>query len=208
MAAPTLTRAEQQRITRDRLLRTAGELFVAEGFDTTAVNRIATHAGYTRGAVSANFTGKAEMGAAVLDELYRHMTERMRIVRVTTVDHLVATVTTWGYLAATRPGWIQLELSLTASSAATRSFPLARLITALGGWLTCAAEDIGVQSHEGEETAYVLMSMLAGLVARHPDPAHITTALVRQRVELVLFKTFTSRQFDRRSAAADKRRPC
>ena len=201
LAVPSLARTER-RSTRDRLLRSASELFLAEGFGPTSLERIATHAGYTRGVVSANFAGKAEIGAAVLDELYRHATERMRFVRITTVDQLVTTVTTWGYLAVTRPGWIQLELSLAGDKASTRSIPLARLITALGGWFTGAAQDIGVQTADGEEIAYLLMSMLAGLIAQHREPTDITPALVRQRVELVLSGTFISRDHGRCTAAA------
>lgn len=67
------------------------------------------------------------------DELYRHLTERMHTVRITTADHLVDIVTTWGYLAVTRPGWIRLELSLAGSNAPTGSVPLARVIAALVG---------------------------------------------------------------------------
>jgi AcrR family transcriptional regulator len=191
----------QQQITRDRLLRSAGQLFMADGFHTTSVDRIATHAGYSRGAVFGNFGGKAEMGAAVLDEMYRHVTDRMRFVRVRTVEQLISTVTTWGYLAVSRPGWIRLELSLAGPSAPTRSVPLARLISALGGWFTCAAEDIGVQAADGEETAYVLMSTLAGLLTSYPDPTDITTGLVRQRVELVVLNTFIPQQLNGAAAA-------
>src|SRR5881628_2175977 len=62
MAPSPRSRCEQQQITRERLLRSAGELFFAKGFDTVSVDRIAAHAGYTRGAVFGNFTGKAAMG--------------------------------------------------------------------------------------------------------------------------------------------------
>ncbi|WP_084497328.1 TetR/AcrR family transcriptional regulator [Nocardia amamiensis] len=189
MAEPPCSQPQQQ-ITRDRLLRSAGQLFMAEGFHTTSVDRIAAHAGYSRGAVFGTFNGKAEMGAAVLDEMYRHVTDCMRFVRVRTVEQLVSTVTTWGYLAVSRPGWIRLELSLAGPSAPARSVPLTRLISALGGWFTCAAEDIGVPATDGEEAAYVLMSTLAGLLTNYPDPTDITTGLVRQRVELVVLNTF------------------
>lgn len=189
MAALPRLRPDQQ-TTRHRLLRSASELFMTKGFHTTSVDRIAAHAGYSRGAVLESFSGKAEIGAAVLDEMYRHVTDRMRLVRVTTVEQLVSTVTTWGYLAVSRPGWIRLELSLAGPSAPTRSVPLAQLISALGVWFSRAAEDIGVQAADGEETAHVLMSMLAGLLNSHPDSNDITTGLVRQRVELVLLNTF------------------
>ncbi|OBA44154.1 MULTISPECIES: TetR/AcrR family transcriptional regulator [Nocardia] len=190
----------EKRNTRDRVLRSASELFMTEGFDTTSVDRIAAHAGYSRSAVFGSFSGKAQIGAAVLDEMYRYVTDRMRLVRVTTVEQLISTLTTWGYLAVSRPGWIRLELSLAGPSAPNRSVPLARLMSALGGWITRAAEDIGVQAADGEETAYVLMSTLAGLLTGHPDPTDITTGLVRQRVEIVL-NTFIPHQLNGATAA-------
>jgi hypothetical protein len=140
------------------------------------------------------------MGSVVLDELYRHAIRRMRTVRITTIDQLVDTVTTWGYLAATRPGGIRLELSLAGDAAPARSVPLERLITALGGWLSCAAEDIGVRTTCGRLAADVLMSMLAGLIVRYPDPTDLTATLVRHRVELILLETFIPRPPDRDGA--------
>lgn len=44
-------------------------------------------------------------------------------------------------------------------------------------------------SADGEEAAYVLMSMLADIITQHPDSVDITAALVRQHVELALFNS-------------------
>lgn len=66
VVAARRSRGEQQQITRDRILRSAGELFLVRGFDTISIDRIAAHAGYTHGAVSGNVTGgKTGVGAAV-----------------------------------------------------------------------------------------------------------------------------------------------
>jgi AcrR family transcriptional regulator len=63
-------RAEQQAITRDRLLDAAAELFAVHGFNGTSVALIASRAGVTTGAIYSNFSGKNDLFAAVVE---RHM---------------------------------------------------------------------------------------------------------------------------------------
>ncbi|RZQ66042.1 TetR/AcrR family transcriptional regulator [Amycolatopsis suaedae] len=62
-----LTRKESAARTRDELLDAAEEVFAEHGFGQTSLEQIARHAGYTRGAVYRNFTGKDELFLAVLD---------------------------------------------------------------------------------------------------------------------------------------------
>lgn len=69
-----LTRSEQQRRTRDRLLAAAAEVFTEHGFGGASLDTIATRAGYTRGAVYSNFADKSALLRAVFDqgaELFR-----------------------------------------------------------------------------------------------------------------------------------------
>ena len=61
-----LSRAESQARTREALIRAAGEVFVERGFAGSSVERIAERAGFTRGAFYANFSGKEELFAEVL----------------------------------------------------------------------------------------------------------------------------------------------
>ena len=69
-----LTRSEQQRRTRERLLAAAAEVFAEHGFGGASLDAIANRAGYTRGAVYSNFTDKTELLLALFDqgaELFR-----------------------------------------------------------------------------------------------------------------------------------------
>lgn len=60
-------RAQQQARTREELLDAAVEVFGAAGFDRASVDAIAKTAGYTKGAVYANFASKEELFLAMID---------------------------------------------------------------------------------------------------------------------------------------------
>ena len=62
-----LSRVEQQRQTRERVLEAADELFVEHGFHATSVDGVAAEAGYTRGAVYSNFESKEDLFFAVYE---------------------------------------------------------------------------------------------------------------------------------------------
>jgi TetR/AcrR family transcriptional repressor of nem operon len=55
--------------TRERILRTAFEEFYRHGYQGGSLNRIVEEAGLTKGAVFHHFTGKQELGYAVVDEV-------------------------------------------------------------------------------------------------------------------------------------------
>ncbi|MGY1943917.1 TetR/AcrR family transcriptional regulator [Nocardia asiatica] len=204
---PVPTRAEQQRRTRERLVQVVVELFFVGGFDSTSLEAIAARAGYTYGADFSNFASKAEVGAAVLDEVYRGVIERLDLVRVDTVDRLISVVSTWAFLAATRSAWIELEFSLTPTvPAPKRAIPLTQLVTALGEWLATTAERIGARSTDYEVTVSLLVCVLVGLVTKHPEPDEITIPMVRRYVELALVDIIGPRQPD--PPPAPERSPC
>lgn len=76
----TSLRAEQQGLTRNRLLDAAASLFATHGFSGTSVAMIAEHAGASTGAIYSNFSGKEDLFAAVVErhmarqaEEYRHL---------------------------------------------------------------------------------------------------------------------------------------
>lgn len=62
-----LSRTESVARTRARLLDAAEEVFAERGFGGTTLEQIAERAGYTRGAVYANFASKDDLFLAVLD---------------------------------------------------------------------------------------------------------------------------------------------
>ncbi|MFI7600846.1 TetR family transcriptional regulator [Actinoplanes sp. NPDC049681] len=64
--AERLTRAQQQERTRERLLDSAETLFGDRGIHRTTLDDIAAAAGLTKGAIYANFGGKTDLIAALL----------------------------------------------------------------------------------------------------------------------------------------------
>lgn len=71
-----MTRAESVARTRELLLAAAEEVFAEQGFAAASVDGIAERAGFSRGAVYANFDGKEELFLAVFErQLERQMDE-------------------------------------------------------------------------------------------------------------------------------------
>lgn len=71
-----MTRAESAARTRELLLTAAEEVFAEQGFAAASVDGIAERAGFSRGAVYANFNGKEELFLAVFErQLERQMDE-------------------------------------------------------------------------------------------------------------------------------------
>jgi AcrR family transcriptional regulator len=63
-----ITRKESQANTRRRLIEAAKAAFREHGFHRTSADAVAADAGFTRGALYANFDGKEGLFLAVLDE--------------------------------------------------------------------------------------------------------------------------------------------
>lgn len=76
-----LSREESQEITRAKLLAAARALFAQNGYGMTSLDRIAEEAGFSKGAVYSNFSGKEDLFLAVLEEQGK-----------TTLDELVDTL--------------------------------------------------------------------------------------------------------------------
>jgi AcrR family transcriptional regulator len=68
-----LTRAEQQRRTREALVASARTVFAREGFHGATLETVARAAGLSKGAVYSNFDGKAALFLAVLDADLAHI---------------------------------------------------------------------------------------------------------------------------------------
>jgi AcrR family transcriptional regulator len=108
-----LTRAEQARQTRQRILDTAGRLFAEQGYEGTTLQQIADRMGVTKAAVYYYFHTKAEIFSAIvvpefkamnelLDaaETKRSRAERTRLVIAGLVEMLVAQRDALGILQA------------------------------------------------------------------------------------------------------------
>src|SRR3954464_13741014 len=69
-----LTRAEQQAQTRSRVLEAADAVFARSGFHAARLEEIADQAGFTRGAVYSNFSGKDDLALAIIEQRIRTVT--------------------------------------------------------------------------------------------------------------------------------------
>jgi AcrR family transcriptional regulator len=79
---PRLTRAESAARTRTLLLRAAEDVFAERGFTQASLEEIAEQAGFSRGAVYANFANKTELFLALLDDwLSREIAEAEALLR-------------------------------------------------------------------------------------------------------------------------------
>ena len=83
-ARKRLSREESQAQTRERLIDTAQQLFVANGYGGASIRDIANKAGYSQGAFYSNFASKEDV---LLELLRRHMTaEATHLSRVMSGD--------------------------------------------------------------------------------------------------------------------------
>ena len=100
MESPRRTQHERTAITREALVQAARRLFGAEGYATVGTERVAREAGVTRGALYHQFTDKAHLFAAVLDDVEKGIAQRVAhaVLEAGTADIdelLMAGATAW-----------------------------------------------------------------------------------------------------------------
>ncbi|HYT75777.1 MAG TPA: TetR/AcrR family transcriptional regulator [Vicinamibacterales bacterium] len=90
-----MTRAQQQAVTRERLLAAAEQIFARHGYGGASIELITSEAGYSKGAIYSNFESKEAVFLELL-RLYmaRDMAELERIVSLDP-NKLSAAVTGW-----------------------------------------------------------------------------------------------------------------
>ena len=71
-----MRRVERRQKTREELLAAATQLFASRGFGDASIDEIAAAAGYTSGAIYANFAGKEDLFLSAFEEqVARHIRE-------------------------------------------------------------------------------------------------------------------------------------
>jgi len=174
-----LTRAESQAHTRRRLLATATELFLRDGFTATSLERVADEAGFSKGAVYSNFRNKDELCLAVLEGVRadKAMTIGAALSRTGGLDDLLRVFTSWA-AGSDDQEWIRLETEYLLHC---RHDPellehLARsnaqIADQVAGLLTSNAHRLGVRlPMDPRHAAYALFSITIGLgLLRSADP--------------------------------------
>lgn len=67
------SRAERQAETREKLIAVARDMFVADGYAATSLDKVADAAGFSKGAVYSNFSGKEELCMEVMDLIHAEL---------------------------------------------------------------------------------------------------------------------------------------
>lgn len=169
---PPVTRAERQARTRDRLVEVARRLFLADGYNATSLDRVALEAGFSKGAVYSNFSGKEELCLAVLDEIRTEQVDRV-MAAFTADDDLDGRIDAfagWAREHLGNPRWTALEVELAGvarHSAFVRDELVVRhqaLVDAAAALLERVTEEAGVRPALPERRAAVaLLSLGIGL---------------------------------------------
>ncbi len=180
-----LTREESQALTRARLIETAQQLFVTNGYGGTSIRDIADRAGYSQGAFYSNFASKE----AVLLELLRgHMeAEAAQLSKVMdsdgcTPEQIWGELESWAATLSHDADWsmLSIELQLHANRSPTFATEYQMVVDAhragLGRVVGKLFATFGrTPPAEPEELAAAFMALTHGLalqsVGIRPDPS-------------------------------------
>jgi AcrR family transcriptional regulator len=184
---PRLTRAESQARTRAHLVATAKEMFLAEGYSVTSLEKVADAAGYSKGAVYSNFRNKDELCLAVLDDIHTEKAIKIAeaITGANTIDERLSAFQKWAEENIGNVGWTALEVEFAISARrddvvrkelADRDRMIRDLISAL---ITAQAEELGIKlPMPADAAATALLSLGIGLgLQRAIDPTIQVTVL-------------------------------
>ncbi|MDV6014063.1 TetR/AcrR family transcriptional regulator [Haloechinothrix sp. LS1_15] len=175
-----LTRAESQARTREQLVATAKELFLAEGYWATSLEKVAEAAGYSKGAVYSNFRNKDELCLAVLDAIHAEQASRIgrAIAGKHTLEDLLDGFERWAEETIGDQRWTALEVEFATNVRRDERLrdELARRDLAiregLAELITSSLEEFDVElPMPADDVATALLSLGIGLgVQRAIDP--------------------------------------
>jgi AcrR family transcriptional regulator len=119
---PRLRREESQARTRELLVSIAKKLFLRDGYQSTSIEKVATEAGFSKGAVYSNFASKDELCLAVLASL---RADEMRAIGLAwsaaqTFEDRLAAFTAWAERMIGDTGWTLLEVEFGLSARQNR----------------------------------------------------------------------------------------
>src|SRR5690606_14365490 len=104
--------------TRIRLLEVARDMFLADGYAATSLEKVAVEAGFSKGAVYSNFQGKEELCLAVLDEIHAEKVEDIvaAFTQQPTIEEKLRTFVEWSRQGLGDPRWTALLVEFAASA--------------------------------------------------------------------------------------------
>jgi len=113
-----ISRAERQAQTRESLIATAREMFLADGYTATSLDRVALEAGFSKGAVYSNFAGKEQLCMAVLDSIHEEQIEGVlaAFAKDTDLDGRIDAFVDWAREGLGKPRWTALEVEFAGTA--------------------------------------------------------------------------------------------
>ena len=190
-----LTRSESQARTRAHLVATARDLFLADGYAATSLEKVADEAGYSKGAVYSNFKNKKELCLEVLGLI--HATKGQEIAEALgggeTMEERLEAFQAWAEKTLGDVGWTMLEFELIVLSrhdpelrdALTATLGVAREITVT--LLKSFTDSLGVVLPvPTQDAASSILSLGVGLgIQRAIDPT-ISARVVTDNLRVLL----------------------
>jgi TetR/AcrR family transcriptional regulator, transcriptional repressor of aconitase len=107
-----LSREENRAQTRARLVSIASEHFAREGYGAASLDRIAEEAGFSKGAVYSNFSGKEELFLGVLEEHGRVSVDAIlaEVKKAPSIDRAIDRIAAWATKSSRLGNWPMLIL--------------------------------------------------------------------------------------------------
>eukprot|EP01034_Spumella_vulgaris_P042860 gene42860-53179_t len=152
-----LSREESQALTRTRLIDTAQQLFVANGYGGTSIRDIAERAGYSQGAFYSNFASKEEV---LLELLRGHMeAEGAQLSSVMdsdgrTPEQIFAELESWAATLNQDASWSMLSIELQLHARRSPAFA-ASYQTVNAGLRLVAGKAVGDQGTAPKKVIYL-----------------------------------------------------
>ena len=110
------SRAQRQAQTREKLIAVAREMFLDVGYAASSLDKVAVAAGFSKGAVYSNFSGKEELCMAVLDSIHDEQIEGVMeaFTADADLDGRIDAFTAWAREGLGQPRWTALEVEFAA----------------------------------------------------------------------------------------------
>jgi len=190
-----LTRSESQARTRADLIATARDLFLAEGYAKTSLERVAEEAGYSKGAIYSNFRTKKELCLEVLGLI--HATKFGEVTDLLaageTLDDQLERFHEWAERTIGDVGWTLLEFEFATLARddpelrAALVSSLAMMRGAVAAQVQTLSDTIGIPlPMPAQEAATAILSLGIGLgMQRAVDPS-IPARLITDAVRLLV----------------------
>ncbi|MFC9433273.1 TetR/AcrR family transcriptional regulator [Nocardia sp. NPDC057030] len=190
-----LTRSESQARTRADLIATARDLFLADGYASTSLERVAEEAGYSKGAVYSNFRTKKELGLEVIELI--HATKFGEVTDLLAAgdsfEEQLARFQEWAERTVGDVGWTMLEFEFATVSRDDPALQAALVSSlsvvrgAVAAQVQTLADTIGIELPvPPEDAATGILSMGIGLgMQRAIDPS-IPARLITDAVRLLV----------------------